>query len=211
MLLKPATTYGGASAAIFTVSVHPANVTASRLSPAVLIDSSATEVTFGPPGAAGSSGPVGSGISELAFVMGGKVTVRSVGELAGELVLDEPWLLAWFGPHSPLRGFPEPFDVEVPGGGVNKDLVRGATGQRLDLPVLIRLEHRPQSLSAGAHGLRISFARAAGKIAVMPLFGGRVFLPEETADWAQALPKEVLAQCRLWSAKLRDVPPACAW
>ncbi|MGB2819413.1 MAG: hypothetical protein WBF17_00425, partial [Phycisphaerae bacterium] len=121
------------------------------------------------------------------------------------LALSQPWLLVWFGTAAPLHGWPEPFDVENER-GVSKQWLQQAP-PALDLPVLIRLEHKPASirLNAGTD-LELGFPRMVGKLAVMPLMGGKVLLPTETEGWSAGLPEEILARCRLWAAKLRDCP-----
>jgi hypothetical protein len=111
----------------------------------------------------------------------------------------------WFGSDTPLSGWPGPFDVEDAHGVSKQRLTRPAPA--LDLPILLRLEHKPASIRLEAgRGLVLTFPKKVGKMAVMPLAGGRVFLPAETEKWSAGLPADVLAQCRLWSAKLRDFP-----
>jgi hypothetical protein len=170
-----------------------AALTVSRLSPAVLIESAARGVTLGWAGKP----------KYVACVRGGEVAAVSAGNLDGAK-LSEPWLLVWFGDATPLRGWSVPFDVEDEH-GVSKPRLQQEPPP-VDLPVLVRLERSPSSIAAVGTNLALSFARPAGKIAVMPLFGGRVFLPQETEAWRSGLPGDVLAQCRLWSAKLRDYP-----
>ena len=266
MQLKPSQTYGGTNAGLLTIVFDPcdtakvnikykswvarvtsynlsqgnkAEIIFTRLSPAVLIDSSTSKIMLkavapnssNRSGRAARGGTRGRGRQQgrsraqrtgsqragtpamfkyVAFSAKDEVTVYPVDKLSGltsaQLLLDEPWVLAWFGSATPVRGFVEPFDVEVPGGGVNKDLIRGARGQQLDVPVLIRLEHKPSAIVSNEDSLTFSFSDKAGKIAIMPACGRKIFLPSETEKWVKGLPGEIVKQCRLWSRNLRDYP-----
>lgn len=185
--------------ATYALTGGKASLIVSRLSPAVLIESDRRNVAL-----RWAAGP-----RHLAFVRGGKPIVAAaekLAELKGDaLAFSEPWLLVWFSSAAPLHGWPEPFDVENER-GVSKQWLQQAP-PALDLPVLIRLEHKPASirLNAGTD-LELGFSRKVGKLALMPLMGGKVLLPAETQGWAAALPNDVLAGCRLWAAKLRDYP-----
>ncbi len=179
-----------------------ATLVVSRLSPAVLVESPARRVTL--------RAPRPAGFAYVAFVRGGKPVVHraeGAGELSDdEVALGEPWLLAWFGSATPVRGYVMPADVDDRG-GVSKPKLDAGLTEPLDMPLLLRLEHRPNRIATDeGGGLVLTFPEHTGKLAIMPLFGGRAFLPDETEQWADGLPDEVLAQCRLWSAKLRDYP-----
>jgi len=181
-----------------------ASLTVTRLSPAVLIETSGTKVILRP----------AAPWRHAAFARGpdSRCVVVPAAKLAGERFADlsEPWLLLWFGRGSPLRGWPEPFDVEDER-GVSKPRLT-ADPPAVDLPVLVRLEHRPATIAAGAGGeLTLTFAGPAGKVAILPVFGGRVVLPDESAGWSAGLPLEVggvREACWLWGEMLRDVPVA---
>jgi len=177
-----------------------ATVIFNRLSPAVLFEIPARQITFAAPT------PDAPLPKFVAFVQGGSVKVLAIG---GEIpmALDEPWLLLWFGDRAPLRGHAFPFDVQQPSGAGGK-LLRAIQFDAMDLPLLVRLEHRPKTLSVSAGQVVLRFEAAAGKCAVMPLFGGRVFLSRETEAWKDGMPDDVLRQCRLWTRLLRDFPVA---
>jgi len=183
-----------------TTEAGEATVLVSRLSPAVLFDIPLHQIAFAAPG------PDAPLPAFVAFVQGGAVKVQP---LAGEMPVspDEPWLLFWFGGRAPLRGHAFAFDVQQPSGAGGK-LLRAVRFDTMDLPLLVRLERRPRTLTVSADRMVLGFEAAAGKCAVLPLFGGRVFLAEETEAWKDGLPDEVLRQCRLWARLLRDVPAA---
>jgi hypothetical protein len=177
-----------------------ATVVFNRLSPAVLFEIPARQLTLAAPNTDTSLPKF------VAFVQRGNVTVHV---LSGKIpvTLDEPWLLLWFGERAPLRGHAFAFDVQQPSGAGGK-LLRAIQFDTMDLPLLVRLEHRPKALSVSAEQVALQFDAAAGKCAVMPLFGGRIFLPQETEAWKEDLPDDVLRQCRLWCHLLRDFPAA---
>jgi len=181
--------------ATYAVASGQASVILSRLTPAVLIDSPASSIAFE------ETAP-----TYVAFVSGGKVVASDSGDLGSPLDLDEPWMLGWFGRSSPYRNYPEVADLDDQHLGADKVSLDRRRPVKLDFPLLFRLEHRPRAVRVSTGGLIFLFEGEAGKIAVMPLFGGRIFEPQETEKWVERLPGEVLRQCRLWSQKLRDYP-----
>ena len=176
-------------------------LTVNRLSPAVLLDISGKSVTFRP-----KAGP-----KYIAFVREGKPAVYRIDVPASfpsnALSLSEPWMLAWFSDKSSFKAHVQPHDVEGVLGVSKTSLGFAREPDTVDLPILVRLEHEPASIrSASEGGLALVFERPAGKMAVMPLGGGRLFLPDETEKWSEGLPAEILRHCRAWSARLRDFP-----
>lgn len=85
----------------------------------------------------------------------------------------------------------------------------GAPGwEEFDSPYLFVLENRPQRVRTYADAaLYFEFAAGAGRIQGMPFYGVTLLPPEQTAEWAAALPAEVAARCRFWSRALA-APPA---
>jgi hypothetical protein len=189
--------------ATYPLASGAAAATINRLSPAVLFETPSDTVCF-----RGDPLP-----KHIAFVTGGRPHVYAVADLnisfGKDLELDEPWVLAWFGEKTPVWAHVLPHDVESER-GVSKDMDGDGYGKEpdpVDLPVLIRIERRVRSIRADQEsGLAFHFAGRAGKLAVMPLAGGRLFLPEETEQWARHLPEEIVAQCRRWSAQLACFP-----
>jgi len=174
-----------------------ASLLLSRLTPAVLAESTGDRIAF-----------TGAAPKHVAFVVNGRPVVHPAASLAelpaDQVKLTEPWLLAWFGTSTPLKGSATPIDVGDRT-GVSKARLMAGLSQPLDLPLLFRLEHAPKAIDARG-GLAFTFAGGTGKIAVMPLAGGRIFLPEETEGWAKGLPEPILERCRRWSVWLRDIP-----
>jgi hypothetical protein len=213
---------------VYRTAAGETSVIFNRLSPAVLVDHPGGEIVLAagrPPPAAG---PAAAPIRYLAMVEGGKVVVRAAADLgeaghparpggapaatpAGPAVpgpavrLDEPWILAWFAGDTVVGAHAGVFDVDSMA-GVSKELLTSGAQDRVDVPVLVRLEHRPAAIKRRGGTIVLQFPAAAGKVAIMPLFGRRIWLPEETEAWKSGLPDEVTAQCRLWSRVLRDYP-----
>jgi len=191
--------------AVYPLDAGQAVITVSRLSPAVLFESPGHEVTF-----TSSAGP-----DYVAFSRGGKPVVHATSELASlsaeAFSMDEPWVLGWFCDSTPAHAHIQPHDVEN-----ERGVTKGPGGyneepSKVDMPVLFRLEHRVSSIRAsGQQGLVFHFTSDVGKLAVMPLAGGRIFLPAETKTWAEGLPADVVQECRRWSARLTHFPVTVA-
>ena len=121
------------------------------------------------------------GPQHLAMPMRAGIRMIHGGHSAHGPDMSEAWLLVWF---------------------------NGAEGwTHWDVPWLVILQHRPERVSLG-EGLKMTFASAAGHIALMPLHGFRKLSLSETADWQHGLPGGVLARCRWWASALREFPYA---
>jgi len=196
-------------------------VIVSRLTPAVLLDISSKTLRLaaaGPEGPRRGSSPGGrrrdpaNAASQgklpryLAWVEARRTVVRKSFDLGRETPpqLDEPWVAAWFGTDTAARGHAEICDLDSKA-GPHKSLI-GQPQCPLDVLLLLRLEHRPLAVRMEDDQIVFEFAETAGKVGVMPLFGRRAWLPEETETWCDGVPEEVIDQCRLWSRLLRDFP-----
>ncbi|MBM2843142.1 MAG: hypothetical protein HW404_979, partial [Anaerolineales bacterium] len=186
---------------VYRTAAGETMVTVNRLSPAVLVDHPGSEILLVAPQA-------GAPIRYLAMVEGGRVIVRAaadLGESGFSARLDEPWVLAWFGADTVIGGHAGVYDVDSMA-GVDGERLKSGAQDRVDVPVLVRLEHRPTAIKRRGRDVVLQFPAAAGKMAIMPVFGRRVWLPPETEAWKSGLPEEVTAQCRVWSRVLRDYP-----
>jgi hypothetical protein len=185
----------------YVIGSSHARLIINRLSPAVLLESPARSITF----------KCTAGPKYIAFVSNSRPLVYPTTELSNlsddAFKLNEPWVLAWFTDAAPVRAHLHRHDVESEL-GVSKTMMGYARPpEAMDLPVLFRLEHKIESIHrTGESGLVFTFAEEAGKIAVMPLAGGRLFLPYETENWKTISQPEVLEQCRLWAARLGVFP-----
>jgi hypothetical protein len=194
-----------------------AHVVANRLSPAVLFEvpDSALCLSRAPSAVAPNVRKRDQELPNLsgalpryaAWPTGGRTVVRRISELQESLPLDldEPWMLLWFGNDTAVRGHAGIADVETRSGPSKLDFDRHRPDP-LDVPLLLRWEHRPRSLNLDGGQIVVRFADQVGKLAIMPLFGRRIWLPEETEAWQSGLPGHVIDHCRRWSRWLRDFP-----
>lgn len=199
------------------------SVTASRLTPAILVESDSQGLTlFGgkkynwlrsvPP--KGHKGYWGGQyyhmdflgrpqpVSFLAVGTENDVTVRPAGR-AEELptaALKDGWLLVWFGPK---------------GIGSSPKLTEHATpywvphnhAAELDSPFLLVFEKPPDEIFVDdLGGVMLSFDGEAGRLVFTPLLGDRWPPASETAKWADGLPKDIIGLCRSWAPHLRHYP-----
>jgi len=91
-----------------------------------------------------------------------------------------------------------------------------------DVPWVVYLQHRPQSMRLDTNGLHFVFGNRAGSIALLPLygiyvcptneskttikFGGK---PVQTWAWSKVLHREPLMRVRYWASALRWFPQDC--
>jgi hypothetical protein len=94
----------------------------------------------------------------------------------------EPWLLVW--------------QEESPTTGA--------------VPMLLVLEKKPSkiALSGSGSSLEFDYSAGAGRVAVMPLQGINRVAVTTLRDWQQALPDDIIAQCRDWAGRLQAYPLA---
>jgi hypothetical protein len=151
---------------VYGVSSGEARVVLSRLTPAVLIDSPSRTVVLR------NRAP-----TCVAFLSQGKVVSRSVGEIPERLALDEPWVLGWFGRATPYRNYPEVADLDDEHTGADKVSLGKRRPASLDMPLLFRFEHKPKAIRSDGSAVALEFEERAGKVAVMPLFGGKGLSP----------------------------------
>lgn len=187
--------------AVYQLDEGSASVILNRLSPAVLFQSPGRKITL-----TSKAGP-----EYVAFSRDGKPVVHPTTRLedlsAEAFSMDEPWILVWFAGSAPSRAHVGPHDVENDR-GVSKSLSGfNKPPDSVDVPVLLRLEHKVDSVRWDkGRGLTLNFRKEIGKLAIMPLGGGRLFLPEETKRWSEGLPAPVAKECRDWSNRLKNFP-----
>ncbi len=81
------------------------------------------------------------------------------------------------------------------------------TYKPVDCPLLVVFENPPASMTkAQTGGVELHFDSAAGKIAILPLYGGAYPSVNETAAWQKSLPAEVRRRCRQWTGYLAHIP-----
>lgn len=171
--------------------IRDVHVYGSELTPAVIFRSRLSEMTLlHRMGELGLDGP-----SHVAYVAGGEVRTGGRGQIGQEL--DEPWLVVWF---QGGRGWVFRHCQYV------QRAMQSQQQFQFDVPMLIRLQHRPESVTVDAEGVHLVFADEAGIVQIMPLFGVNRPSMEDTAGWAENLPEGVVSQARRWSAWLSSIP-----
>lgn len=134
--------------------------------------------------------------SHAAFSTRGGPRPFKNGERLDPTEMEENWVLAWFAG------------------------ARGWTNG--DVPWVIYLQHKPRSMRLDTNGLHFQFARAAGHIACLPLYGIYVCLSDastnavefdgekvQTWEWGKVLHREPLMRVRYWASALREFPEYC--
>jgi len=185
---------------VYSGSGEDVEVTASRLTPAVLVDSKGEGVEM----------LVGAGLGLFATATGRPV---AAGDLAGlsKDALAAGWLLAW-----------HVAEDAYPAYGWHPKV----TGVRWDIPVLLVFSDAALSIRPGQEGgIAVQFLPGGGSLAILPLFGDAPVLAAPakrhsgtfrreirsadlppTAQWTTALPEPVLDRCRFWGERLGGYP-----
>ena len=93
-----------------------------------------------------------------------------------------------------------------------------------DSPWVVCLQRQPRTMKLDESGLHFEFAKEAGYVALLPLYGSykppqkgaellsKHGLPEKgikTWEWETRIPKEVFHRVRYWAAALREFPVYC--
>jgi len=107
--------------------------------------------------------------------------------------LNEPWMLLWFG------SSPKWYRVTF---------ADGSQCPTFDVPFLVVFERQPEEAGLDESGLQVKFAREAGRVAVMPLYGIRRLSPSRTTRWKEDLETlgRIAQGCRSWVGALRALP-----
>ena len=168
----------------------PFAVLQTELSPAMLIQSQAGYLgLFRDLQAFGLESP-----SHVAFSAREGPRAYMPGDTMNVLDMEECWLVVWFG------------------GGL------GWTDW--DSPWAVFLQHKPLAMKLDGDGLHLQFRRQAGQVVVMPLYGYEKLKPFEeesetkrakdappvTADWSEALTRDLLMRVRYWAGVARMLP-----
>jgi len=161
------------------------------LSPARLIHNQTDEITF-----FNDLSRWGlAGPSHFAFASQSGIKIVKGRKTVSPPAMSEAWVLAWFS---------------------------GTDGwTNWDVPWLIMLQNKPESITNGAEGLTFNFADKCGYVAAMPLYGyykppvrgkdmlKKAGLPSKnirTWQWSEKLGQDVIERCRFWTAATRYFP-----
>ena len=168
------------------------SVLQTELSPAILFQTDEREISFF--GEMERSGRAAP--SYAAFSTRGGPRAFKSGESLDPAGMEENWVIVWFAG------------------------ARGWTNG--DVPWVVYLQNRPQSMRLDTNGLHFAFGNRAGSIALLPLYGSYVCPPNEnksavkfggkpvqTWKWAEVLHREPLMRVRYWASALRWFPLDC--
>ncbi len=110
-------------------------------------------------------------------VKGPVVTKQQYGNILA-VEMAEPWLIAWWG-----------------------SVVKG---KKIDIPLLLIFQHRPQTTYKNRDSLNLSFGmKTGGYLLIMPLYGIDKI---NTSDWEKGLPEKVVERARQWTRYSRSIP-----
>lgn len=124
----------------------------------------------------------------------GGVKVYTTDEAISLANMNQPWLVFFAGD---AKGWS---DIKINNRGRKIDAP-------MDLPWLVVLQRRPDSLSKVGTSLVLEYPKAADFVALMPLHGVRTFSPTETAGWAKnGLPEAEVKHAVQWSRRLFRMP-----
>lgn len=163
----------------------------SRLTPAVVVESTANSLQFFGGGAAL---PSYFATPDALVPLSGLANLPLGG-------LNRSWLLVWFGQQA---GFES---TNFPWGG---EYMRPAPLLAVDAPLLFLFQNAPSHITAmDGVGLIVTFPGPAGRVALLPLWGDRFPLASETERWAtNGLPASAVQQADRWASHLARVPLA---
>ena len=164
----------------------------TELSPAILFQTDEREISF----FTGMERSPRAAPGYVAFSTRGGPRPFKSGEHLDPAGMEENWVMVWFAG------------------------ARGWTNG--DVPWVVYLQHRPQSMRLDTNGLHFVFGKRAGSIALLPLYGTFVCptsesktavkfgdKPVQTWKWSEVLHREPLMRVRYWASALRHFPYDC--
>jgi len=184
-----------------SLSSQTFSVEISRLSPAVLVESSAAAINL----FAGLKQPI---VSYVAFETSAGPVVRPLaanGEAVDLSGMTRPWLLVWFGersiytPNMHWYGNPPRYldlDIWMP--------IR----EKADRPFLLVLQRRPASCAIVDRALQLRYPTSASQLWILPFTGVRWLSLSQTAPWSEGLPAEVAQRARRMTQMVLGAPVA---
>jgi hypothetical protein len=195
----------------------------SRLSPAVLIQSSSTVlrffagnvntyVDFNQTGLAKKSAP--SFPKYVAFSSGGQVQISPLSSSTLSLpTLDNNWILVWYGANSHFHDTKVPMLYPYPSQKgcclYGESSMPISQGYQADAPILIAFQNPPSSIARSPEGgIDLSFSTGVGYTTLLPLFGRDHPNSTATEGWASsgAVPATVMAKINFWVSHLCSFP-----
>lgn len=189
-------------------------IMASRLSPAVLVQSPSSVVQLltgdlpinifdGSKVSSLDAGPVFP--KYISYQAGGGVQIHPLSGASLSLQLDQNWLLVWYGENSHITDTKTP--LTYTGSQWQNATLPHNRAFQADIPLLLVFQNAPQAIKhAASGGLEITFTGPAGYVGVLPLYGRNHLGVSQTTSWAQGLPGDVLQKIQFWSNHLCNYP-----
>jgi len=216
-------TYNGGTA-------NEIDLTASRLSPALLLDvpnSGATTLRLLAGNVHWYVSHDQTGLNDklapaspkwVAFSSGGTPQTDALTSSPTSLPgLDNNWLLVWFGTNSyfddTMIPYPYPFPQSPPNCcNLNTGSIPYANIYQADAPLLVHFQTNPTAISQSPNGgIDLTFNTTPGDLTIMPLYG-RLHPNAATTDaWGAAgLPSDALQRIAFWTSHLCSFPQTAA-
>ena len=191
------------------------NLWVSRLTPAILVQSSSNSIrlltgdvtgnTFD--GSTITPRPTGPSYPKyIAFQSGGLVQTHILDQSPYTLpLLDQNWLLLWYGSNSHFVDTKKPLTYTHPSD--HSGMVPEEYAYQADAPILIVFQNQPNSIKNPSEGgVELSFSSTAGFFSFSPLLGRDHLNSIETDSWFNGLPNEIIQRSQWWAQHLCDYP-----
>jgi len=196
---------------VFAYGDQQLKLTTSRLTPAVLVQSSATALnlfagavpTYKFDGTkVNSMGDAPSFPKYVAFGGESGAAISAIGAQPTAVPANTRWLLLWYGEQSHF------VDTRKPLSYIN---LPASNAYQADVPMLVLFQTAPTQIQRGAQGgVQLSFGATggttSGAIGLMPLYGRQTLPVAQTEAWGAALPAEVLQKANIWAARQCQFP-----
>ncbi|PIR43799.1 hypothetical protein COV24_00985 [candidate division WWE3 bacterium CG10_big_fil_rev_8_21_14_0_10_32_10] len=218
----------------YTFNTNTFTLTSSRLTPGILVesDSSALNLFTGQKSAlqqattswgSGSTATYATVPIFIAYSSGGQIVIQEISPTNPTLTfsnMDTDWILMWYGTNSFLWGSNK---VLFPGRGIGGIYDPSKWLGKVDMPVLVVTQNKPQSLTFdtanGGYILDYGSSNTVGLVNISPLYGNcypyvdnasafdssKICAPE-TKNWNAGLPQEVKNRVTLWNSLLGTYP-----
>lgn len=187
--------------------------TVSRLSPAMLVESSDpyVDVIAGPKFVGTFAGAPDEYLMprHAAFMAEDGPQVADLSNRVDLNGMTQPWLLIWWGDDTNFRRTTIP-NIYSRLDAWSEYVASGELYVKADMPMLLVFERRPASIAPATDALRIAFRETMGAMFVLPPFGFNHLKSSETSTWAEQFPDQVAERCATWARRMRHYPIACS-
>jgi len=135
----------------------------------------------------------------LSYSTGGTRKYATLGTGSTSLTaLDQGWLLLWMGDNTHVLESRRILDYGAP--SLND-------AYPADVPILLVFQNQPTSIKLSSEGgVEVTFTGAAGRIAILPLYGRDHLPTSQTEGWYNNLPTGVQQKIQFWAPRLAYFP-----